>query len=134
MSDMDDPGVGVTLREVTDWAALDFVLNTPENGNEDVDETFRPTRPVLAPTVQIPAGGAVHIPFADRARRVVIQNNTGATINRQYGGTAGPGSFKIAAGATQIDDYLANDISIYSPNAATVNDAATGDIVIEVGL
>lgn len=133
MSDVADPGVDVTLL-VEDWGTLDFSLNVPNGVNDGRDAPTRPGKPQLVPTTVIPAGGAVHIPFDDLCMFVTIQNNTAGPIYRQYGGTAGAGSFKIAPGATQVDTYRANDISIYSPLAATVNDAATGDIVIELGL
>ncbi len=133
MTDVADPGVDVTLLE-EDWTTLDFSLNVPDGGDGGVDDPYRPTRPVLAPTTVVPIGGTVHVPFTERAMVVTIQNNTAGPINRQYGGTAGPGSFRIAPGATQVDNYRATDVSIFSPLAATINDAATGDIVIELGL
>jgi len=130
----EDPGVSVTLAMEDDWGSLDFSLNVPNGENDGTDALYRPGRVALAPTTVVPAGSAVHVPFPDRSMFVVIQNRTAGPITRQYGGTAGAGSFQIAAGATVVDNYRTTDVSIWSPLAATINDAATGDIVIELGL
>ncbi len=87
--------------------------------------------PLLPAQTALPANTATSVSFGQQVSRVVIQNNTAATVYRAYVGAASLGSYAIAAGASVQDLVVTGAVSLFCGTAATINGTATGGIVVE---
>lgn len=105
-------------------------MNTGSGEGED-QGPLRPGIPLAIGTgLAVKALSVVDVTFGVRARRVVLQNDTGARVTRSYTGVATAGSFPVPVGGL-VEDVTVDKVSIWSTNAATVNDASALGIVVE---
>jgi hypothetical protein len=87
--------------------------------------------PVAAAGTALAAATDTPVPFAQRVRSYLTQNNTAAPVYRALDAAAGPGSLASAPGTVFAEAAAVAVLHLYAPGAATVNGAVAGGIVVE---